>query len=224
MPIDKIIVGTMREEVMRQDVMAQNLANVSTSGYKRMLPFNDGGGFRTVLDRTQGTLSVTGGAMHVSIKGDGGWFVLSSNGRQQLTRDGSFQMTADGTLTSADGRPVQGRGGGDIKLDPRAPVDVGEDGSIHQNGQRVAQLLVVDPGAAAALQPAGRASYEAPGATFTPMNATVTTGHVEMANVNPMHEMTDYMMSMRSFEFGQKSLQIDNEIQRLLIRDVGRTK
>lgn len=225
MPIDRIVVGTMREEASRQDTIAQNLANVSTAGYRRQLPFNDGSGFRTVLDRSQGLLTETASPLDLSIRGNGGWFVVSNNGQAQLTRDGSFQVGADGVLATRDGRPVRGRGGDTIKLDPTAAYEVGQDGTIRQRGQAVDQVLVVDPGADTPLRSVGRASYEVPAdAQLTPMNAVLEQGRVEAANVNPLTEMTEFMMSARSFEFGQKALSIDSEIQRMLIRDVGRTR
>lgn len=225
MPIDRIVVGTMREEASRQDTIAHNLANVSTNGHRRLLPFNDGSGFRTVIDQTQGVFTETANPLDLSIRGNGGWFVVSNNGRAQLTRDGAFQVGADGVLATRDGRAVRGRGGDTIKLDPTAPYEVGQDGTIRQRGQAVDQVLVVDPGADAPLRPVGRASYEAPAdAALTPMNAVVQQGRLEAANVNPLTEMTEFMMSARSFEFGQKSLSIDGEISRMLVRDVGRTR
>lgn len=225
MPIDNIVVSTMREESMRQDTIAQNLANVSTAGYRRLMPFNDGNGFRTVYDRTQGMLSNSGGPLDVAIRGNGGWFVVTDNGQPQLTRDGSFRVDAKGVITTQDGRPVRGRGGDTITVDPTAPVEVGQDGTIRQRGQNIDQLLVVDPGGDAPLRGIGRAAYEVPAETaLTPMNAVVEQGRFEMANVNPLIEMTEFMMSARSFEFGQKALHIDGELNRLLVRDVGRNR
>src|ERR1700722_2420103 len=120
----------------RQDVIANNLANAQTIGFKKDLtlfkqrptasqenpahadwsdPMMDrmGGGtfaMPTAVDTTQGELQHTGSNLDVAIDG-GGYFAVDANGKQKLTRNGEFLIDRDGNLILAGGE-------GEKVLDP----------------------------------------------------------------------------------------------------------
>src|SRR5580698_4580763 len=108
------------------DVVGNNLANLNTTGFKAStVDFSDvmaqelgvGSGnsqiglgvlpISTVQDFTQGSLTTTGGALDAAIEGNGFFVVSDSNNNQLYTRDGSFQLNANGDLVTATGQNVQ---------------------------------------------------------------------------------------------------------------------
>lgn len=120
----------------QMDVIAQNLANVSTNGYKRQRAvFEDllyqtlrqpgaqssqqtevpsglqiGTGVQPIATErifTQGNIQQTGNALDVAIQGDGLFQVLLPDGTTAYTRDGAFQLNSQGQLVTSSGYPVQ---------------------------------------------------------------------------------------------------------------------
>ena len=109
------------------DVVANNLANLNTTGYKdSTVSFQDlvtestGAGLAqtqvgfgvappvTTAQFTQGSLETAGGTLDSAIQGQGFFVIESATGAQQYTRDGTFQLAADGTLQTENGADVQG--------------------------------------------------------------------------------------------------------------------
>ena len=168
----------------RQDVLANNLANAETVGFKREIaafaerlraseagrregPSNDlmdalSGGLwlaRTETDFSEGAFVRTDNPLDVALAGPG-FLRVAANGREYLTRDGRMLMTADGRLVSAiDGAAILGRGGQPIRLNPRGgEISIDEDGRILQGGVGGGRLALVDVKNYQALRKAGRES------------------------------------------------------------------
>jgi flagellar basal body rod protein FlgG len=160
-------------QMARQDVEANNLANVDTVAFKpdsfsirqRDVARKEDGLFHlsssTMLERLGGgvmplptrvdtspaALRETGDPLDIAIEGHGFFGVRYGDGPDslRLTRDGRMTLNAQGTLVRAtDGSPMLGAGGGPIRLDPTLPVAIDADGTIRQAGEPVAQLMVVD--------------------------------------------------------------------------------
>jgi flagellar basal-body rod protein FlgF len=155
----------------RQDVLANNLANMETVAYKpsqvdmrERLPerledtdvFADphlllerlGGGLFVApsrIDLGQGGMTATGNDLDLAIEGDGMFVVRVGEGDAglRLTRDGRFTMNSRGTLVTRNGHEVVGAGRRPIRLDSDQPVQVTRDGAIEQNGAVVGRLQVV---------------------------------------------------------------------------------
>jgi flagellar basal body rod protein FlgG len=169
----------------RQDVMANNLANVNTVGFKPDMVLNRarlperlesgadvnpqllleqlGGGALvnpTYISQSQGALKATGNPLDVAIDGEG-YFVVAGDkndgaGSFRLTRDGRFTLNSGGELVmAATGRRVLDVNGRAIELDPAAPVEINADGTITQNGAVAAQLQIVAPADPRSLEKAG---------------------------------------------------------------------
>jgi flagellar basal body rod protein FlgG len=110
----------------RLEIATQNLANVSTDGYRRIAAR----GFITALgvaiarqpSRERGGLRRTGRDLDFAIVGDGSFRVRDGAGRLALTRNGAFVRAGDGTLRDASGRTLQGSHGA-IRLAPGGRVD-----------------------------------------------------------------------------------------------------
>src|SRR5689334_4298751 len=155
----------------RQDVIANNLANSETVGFKRDLTTfqerstalrergqgdtwsdpiqeNIGGGMLlsgTQIDREQGVLDRTGNPFDLAIEGDG-YFAVANGDQTRLTRNGQMMLNHDGELILANARSqrVLDVNGKPIKLETGKNTTISEDGEISQDGQPVARVGVFD--------------------------------------------------------------------------------
>jgi flagellar basal-body rod protein FlgF len=176
----------------RMDVLANNLANVGTVGFKSdspvlrqrdaariedglHLPSNAmlerlGAGVMPVANRTsfeQGTLTTTDNPLDLAIDGEGFFVLLDERAedteRLRLTRDGRFTRNGDGTLVgAASGQPVLDIANRQIVIENPSPILVGPDGSIRQNGVMVAQLQVASVPDRNRLGKVGNGMFRAP--------------------------------------------------------------
>lgn len=176
----------------RMDVLSNNLANLSTVGYKPDLPITKqratardedgvvlpsdtmlerlGGGAhqgRTRTQFSQGALLSTGSELDCALQGPG-FFVLresdSQNGETlRLTRNGRFSVDGQNRLVSAEtGLPVMSATGDPIKVSPRAPVSINGDGTVRQNGASVGKIMVFDVPSTDQLAKVGHSMFSAP--------------------------------------------------------------
>ncbi|MBX3378197.1 MAG: flagellar hook basal-body protein [Phycisphaeraceae bacterium] len=176
----------------RMDVLANNLANLSTVGFKAdspvlmqrdpvriedgvMLPSDTmlerlGAGVMPARNRIsfeQGSMISTGNPLDVAIEGNGFFVLLDERAeeadRLRLTRDGRFTRNGDGTLvSSASGRPVLDTSNRQIVLPDASPILIGPDGSIRQNGAEVAKLQVCSVPDQSRLAKVGNGMFRAP--------------------------------------------------------------
>ncbi|MBU3621870.1 flagellar basal body rod protein FlgF [Polynucleobacter sp. CS-Odin-A6] len=127
----------------QQSTNSNNLANVSTTGFKAQIDsFLSvpvlGGGIDTRAfvinasngtDFTPGAIQQTGRTLDVAIEGKGWFSVQRPDGSEGLTRNGSFKVSENGILQTAGGRNVLG-GGGPITIPPNVNISIGADGTI----------------------------------------------------------------------------------------------
>jgi flagellar basal-body rod protein FlgG len=177
----------------RQDVIANNLANASTVGFKRdltafsqRLPESQenpgpsdladdlldrlGGGMFVAPTRTDfrdGSVRQSGNDLDVAIAGEG-FFAVQVDGQGQtatrLTRDGRMNLAADGRLVTTVGKhDVLDTQGRTIRLDPARAVEIDEQGTIRQAGEAVARIRLAAVDDVDKLQHLGGGLYEAKG-------------------------------------------------------------
>jgi flagellar basal-body rod protein FlgF len=209
-----IAASGMVAEQMRQDQIANDLANASTPGYKAdrvtQRSFGDlllknqatgqmvgplGLGVQAnamTTDLAPQPLRETGEPLDLAIAGEG-WFAVSTPQGTRYTRNGQFSASARGTLVDAQGNEVQGRGGGTVRIDAQG----------HVNPRDVAIFTLT------------RATKQGDNLfTGTPAGAgtgTVRTGALEGSGVDPTRTMVDMIASFRAFEAGQKTIQTIDE-------------
>ncbi|HJY04849.1 MAG TPA: flagellar basal-body rod protein FlgG [Bryobacteraceae bacterium] len=240
----------------QMDVIANNLANVSTNGFKRSRAvFEDliyqtlrqpgaqssqqtqlpsglqiGTGVRPVATErmfTQGNLQQTGNWKDVAINGQGFFQVLRPDGSTAYTRDGSFQIDAEGQLVTSSGYQIQPA----ITIPPNAQsVTIGRDGVVTitqqdsplpaQVGslqlvtfinpvgmQAVGENLFIETGSS------GPPNLNTPGADGTGL---LSQGYVETSNVNVVEELVNMIQTQRAYEINSKAVQTsDQMLQRL---------
>ncbi len=212
-----IAASGMIAEQMRQDQLANELANASTPGYKPdriaqrsfpdLLLSNSATGqvvgplgtgsyaAREVTDLDPQPLRDTGEPLDLAIAGTGFFGVQTAQGLR-YTRDGQFTESAAGTLTDALGNQVLGQNGQPVRV-TNGRVAAADVGVFNVTGARK-QGDDLFTGAAA-----GRAT------------GTVRTGALEGSGVDPTKTMVDMMASFRAYEAGQRSIQsIDSTLQR----------
>jgi flagellar basal-body rod protein FlgF len=227
----------------RQNVIANNLANADTVGFKeevatfaerqpeplagsRAGPSADGlanlsGGLwlgQTHTHFGQGTLVPTGAATDVALEGPG-FLVVQGDDQPLYTRDGRFVRDTDGMLRSAtDGAPVLSPSGAPILTNPRGADPVfDEDGRIWQDGAVVGQLAVVDFADLGALRQAGAARFDAGEAETVSSPARIRQGHVESSGVEPVKELVNMIETSRAYQMNASMVSLqDQSVGRLV--------
>ena len=172
------------------------------------------------FDPRHGTIKATDVPLDVALLG-AGFFEVETDAGPAYTRNGQFKLDARGTLMTAQGHPVEGRGGR-ITLAP-GPVTIASNGQVTQAGKVVGQLKVMD------LEGAGAISHPESGlyaAAATPRElpdaqVQVRQGALENSNVDHMAEMVRMVQTMRHFETMTKVVQGYDDMMGTAIRKLG---
>lgn len=212
--------GLMKE----MQVVANNLANSSTTGYKtdRAIfaeflvgtgPSQDslsmGGLAGHSFKLAQGDMNFTGGQFDLAVQGEG-FFVLQTEQGPRLSRAGHFQLSPESTLVDPFGNSVLGAGGNPITIPPGASqVSIGSDGSISANGQLIDRVGVVT--AQGELQRDSNTMFSAPQGYAPFEEATVVQGALEQSNVMPVLEVARMIEVQRAYEAGQAMLEREDQ-------------
>jgi flagellar basal-body rod protein FlgF len=235
----------------RQDVIANNLANSETVGFKKDLALfqelgtearlrgldprrhsnpgleSIGGGLRvrpTFVDRSQGELEHTGGAMDVAIHGDG-FFAVRQQGRLMLTRDGRFMVNSAGHLAMASsGLEVLDTRQRPIGLRPDLPVTINQAGEITQGKDLMGRIGLFDVPDPQRLrkQGAGLLTYADAERALRPAQATLRSSFVERANVEPAEELARLLDTQRQLEANANMIRYQDQMLGKLVNEVGK--
>lgn len=231
----------MQARMQSLDIVANNIANASTGGYKNDSEFYtvftseaadaDGEDVPTTLpmiqkhwtDFSQGTLESTNNPLDLGLQGSG-FFAVQGPSGPLYTRHGSFKLSATGTLVTGDGFAVMDRTGQAITLTPNQRVEVSPDGSLHQNGQVVAQVQLVDFKEPGAVTKQGHNYFQniSGKAPSDAADVQVYQGKVEGSNVSPAHGAMRLVTLTRQFEMMQKAISISNDMGREAIEQVAK--
>jgi flagellar basal body rod protein FlgG len=230
----------MRTRMESLELLANNLANTETGGYKADREFYSlyssldasadplTGDLTTQpvieshwTDFAQGELRNTTNALDFAIDGDGLFGVQTAHG-VRYTRNGSFRVMPSGALATSDGSTIRAQGGGQIILQPDIPVDVLPDGTVRQGLQTVGQMEIVSFDRSS-INKEGT-SYYAPfaGAKPKPATGSVLQGKLEQSNVGAAESSVRLIAIMRQFEMLQKAASIGNDLNKEAITEVAR--
>lgn len=226
--MDRMIYLSMagaKMNMQRQDVLSNNLANVSTTGFRaelqamRAVPVRGDGastrvyGLETTVgyDDTSGPLTFTGRALDVAPQGKSWLSVQGLDGTEAYTRAGSFQVNAEGNLVTQSGLTVIGDGG-PINIPANTTPSIAPDGTVsarQTNGKvvGVGKLKLVTP--EAKLVRGEDSLFRSADGTELPADATarVQDGALEGSNVNPIETMVSMIAAARQFETQMKMIQ-----------------
>jgi flagellar basal-body rod protein FlgF len=229
--MDRLIYTSMtgaNAAAQRQAVLANNLANASSNGFRaelstfRAVPLNGDGASTRVfaLEATSGhsdqpgPVQRTGRALDAMAQGNAWFAVQGLDGTEAYTRNGSFEVTPTGQLVNSSGLPVLSDGGAPIELPPNATVILGNDGTIsakvgNQPSTTVGRLKLVTATPDQPLQRGTDGLFRT--ATQDPLpqdgTARIQTGAVEGSNVNPVTTMVGMIEAARQFEAQMRLLQ-----------------
>lgn len=227
----------------RLEVLANNLANVDTPGFKRDLAvfqsrlaeatergmdapgsgtMNDiGGGVRfgaTLTDFSPGPIKHTGLDTDMAIDGDA-FFVVRRNDGDYLTRAGNFMVDGQGRLVTQQGDSLVSDSGSPVVIPPEdGPWAVSPDGGIAQ-GSNVSLLAMVRPQSAGDMVKVGDNLYR-PLSTPRPLEPAqrrVMSGHLEASGVKPTLEMMELIEASRAYESNVSMIRNQDQIMGTLI-------
>jgi len=247
-PAYYVAAGSLNARSLQLDVVANNLANAATVGYKSERSFfqvfnkaaqssralartrdvNDG----TVLaqrglDMSQGATKHTGRNLDLAIEGDAFFLVRTPQGLR-ATRDGRFKLGKDGELQSLDGSSVMGKNGQTLSLDPALPVvGIGPDGTITQGPSAQEQKVIGQLDLKAYANPSamvrmGTLRFDPGGQQEVPPKATVAQGYLEQSGVDVAACMVEMIRINRLFEMSLKvASTLSNDLDARSINDVG---
>jgi len=236
-------------QAARLNVIANNLANVDTVGFKRDLALfqaryaeetergidypgsrtiNDVGGGVVVREtRTQhnpGPMADTGNVTDMAIGGPG-FFMVRDGQQDYLTRAGNFVLSNTGALETQEGHAVLDDARQPIQIDPAGPTwDVMTDGTISQAGTNI-RLALVEPPSLGDLAKVGENRFM-PLATTQPVpeaDRRVLNRRLEMSGVKPALEMMDMIEASRAFEANVNLIRNQDQMLGTLINRVMRT-
>jgi flagellar basal-body rod protein FlgF len=238
-PLTATAASGLRARMESLDLLANNVANASTGGYKADREFyslyvapeaQEAGSSSTMplierpwVDLSQGTIRNTGNSLDLALSGKGFFSVDGPNG-PLYTRNGNFRLDPTGKLVTAEGYPVRGAAGA-VTLQGSLPVQILNDGTIQQGGQSVGQLSVADFPGPLGVQKQGSNYFRAADADQKPVaatGATVEQGKLEDSNAGSAEAAVRLVGIMRQFEMLQKAAQIGNDMGKQAIEQVAR--
>jgi flagellar basal-body rod protein FlgF len=219
------------------NVVTNNMANVSTVGYKRRIndfskimsdklnpPVKKDGEPESpvVYDFTQGTLDQTGGKLDFAICGKG-FFAVETPDGPLYTRNGMFHLDHDGKLVDSQGRFVSGQAG-PISIPPTVgimDVSVALDGTVSAGGVMVGKLKLADFGDNQdKLMAVGANCFKMTDSKIKPAipkDTTVQQGSLEGSNVQLVEELVDMIMVSRMYESNMKFLNVQKDSSQSLM-------
>lgn len=216
------------QNTLAQRAHANNLANLSTSGFRRdfeqarsMPLFGDGYPARVyamserpATDFTPGSLQETGNELDVAIEGEGWLAVQAADGSEAYVRTASMKIDALGMLRTGSGLPVLGNAG-PIAVPPQQQIEIGQDGtiSIRSLGEapnvvaQVDRIKMVNPDPKSLVKGEdGMIRLKEPATQQADANVRLTSGFLESSNVNAVAEMTSMLALARQFELHVKMM------------------
>ena len=213
------------------DVIAGNLANMSTPGYRaERVVFADwlapqkGAGIprgdsqlaftqdrATYRDRAEGTLTQTGNPLDIALSGDGYFTVATPNGTR-LTRAGRFTLQADGTISDAAGNALLDVNNQKLSVAPSDTVlTISADGAISSQNGPIGKIAVVTPSDPNRMTAEGGRLLRADVPTTPVATPKLVQGAVEDSNVQPTAELVRMMSTEREFQFATQFAEAEGQ-------------
>lgn len=239
---NSLLVGLTAQMTLRRnmEIVSNNLANVSTSGFKRETPAfeelivpveADSAQMRkisfvrdwgVIRDMSGGPMQQTGAPLDVAIEGDG-FMVVRTPAGERFTRDGHFQLDASGKIVNPDGFPVLSEGG-EITIPPgETSIRIGQDGTVSTPQGIIGKIRVVSL-PHASLRKEGGNLYRSDQQPAPAAGARVVQGAIERSNVQPVVEMTRMIEIMRAYQSSTETLNATDDIIRRAVQRLGEVK
>ena len=211
--------------VRELQVVANNIANASTTGYRQeglifgeYIKRTEGGSSISMAtanirntSHLQGGLVPTGGQLDFAIEGDG-YFAIETPAGERLTRAGNFALSAEGDLVTHDGFRVLDAGGAPVFIPPDVTnLGMAADGTLSAEGKPLAQLGLFRPSDPTGLVREDGVMFRAEGGTEPLLETRILQGFLEGSNVDPIEQVARMIEVQRAYEMGQSFLEAENE-------------
>jgi flagellar basal-body rod protein FlgF len=236
------LIGLSRQVALQRqmDVVANNIANLDTTGFKAekvlfdeyLMPVARDMEFRTpdqrlsftedwttIHDMSNGPVVETGNPLDVALGGKG-YLAVETPAGERYTRTGSLQIATDGTLVDLDGNAVLGELG-PIRFDPsETDISISTDGTVTTSAGSKGRLRLVEFADDQAPRREGDNLWS--GADpITATSTTVTQGAIEKSNVSGVGEITLMIRVQRAYEAVASMLERQDQMQQSAIRQLG---
>lgn len=222
------------------DVIANNIANVSTPGFKResvkfeellqtvrpaegqkgtqqMSFVKDAGVLR---DLSGGRMETTGAQFDLAINGNG-YFAIQTPQGERYTRNGHFTLNAEGIVVTQEGNPVLGDGGPITIAPDDGDISFGVDGTISGKQGQLGKIRLVDFANPRELQKQGDSLYSTAQTANPASGATLSQGMLESSNVQPVVEISRMIEIMRAYEATSTLEKGSSDMKRQAIQKLG---
>ena len=243
-PLSISAASGMRARMESLDMLANNLANSTTVGYKSDREFYSlyasaeatagsaeaPGGADTApviethwTDLAQGVLRTTGNSLDLAIDG-GGFFTVKGPTGNLYTRNGNFRLSPSGALATADGYPLLTANGGSIQSQTEAPLEITPDGMVSQQGQSLGQIQLVSFSSTATINKQGANYFRLTDPNEKPAQSTavVYQGQLEDSNAGGAEGAVRLVSIMRQFEMLQRAAKIGSEMDQQAVQQVAK--
>jgi flagellar basal-body rod protein FlgF len=235
--MDQLLISAasgMKARMDSLDMLANNMANSGTSGFKadrefynlyeQSLPMVE----RQYTDYSQGQLLPTGNPLNVALNGKG-FFALNAPAGVVYTRAGTFRVSADNQLETAEGYTLRNvlQNGKPIDVDPKQTIDIAKDGTVSQGGQNLGQIEIAQPASPSdTLKKLGSTYFALLDKNAAVPAAGVETevlqGQIEQSNVPVGDSAVKLVSVMRQFEMMQKAINLGTEMNKQALTDVAK--
>jgi flagellar basal-body rod protein FlgF len=224
----------------QMDVVANNIANINTTGFKaetmlyeefvmpvardkdfalldQQLSFTQD--WATIHDLAPGSIVQTGNPLDVALSGEGFLAVQTPEG-ERWTKSGALQINAEGTLVNFDGHPVMGDGG-EISFDAgETDIMIDSTGNVSTSAGAKGRLRVVEFDNPQELAREGNNLFSG-GEPLAAVETRVVQGAIEKSNVSGVGEMTEMIRVQRAYQSIASMVQRQDEIRRSAIQKLG---
>jgi flagellar basal-body rod protein FlgF len=237
-PLTATAASGLRARMESLDLLANNVANASTGGYKADREFyslyvapeaqdTEPNSTMPVIEKpwvdfSQGVVHSTGSPLDLALTGKG-FFAVQAPGGPLYTRNGNFRLAADGKLVTSDGYEVQTAKGAALTMQPARPFEISKDGTVTQNGTVIGQLAVVDFTSGLTKQGSNYFRVADPAVLPAPHSGTlVEQGKLESSNSGAAEAAVRLIGVMRQFEMLQKAAALGNDMNKRAIEEVAK--
>lgn len=236
------LINLSRQIALRRqmDVVANNMANINTTGFKaqeilfeewvnpvardqdfvgsdQQLSFTED--WATMTDMAPGAFAQTGSPLDVALEGDG-FFVVDTPAGERWTRSGAFQLNTDGMLVDLSGNPVQGEGG-QITFDPtETEFQIAADGTILTSNGSKGKLRIVEFDDPRVLTREGNNLYSG-GEPLANVETRAMQGFIERSNVSGVTEMAEMIRVNRAYQTLASIMEREDQLRSAAIRRLG---
>lgn len=221
------IADNMGAKQKNMDIVANNLANINTTGYKRELPFSEiitrykDTPLKQLTDYSQGNLIETHNPLDLAVSGDVYFSLKTANG-MEYTKNGRFRISNDGFLVNEQGDKVMGRKGeinfNNYTLDSKATISVSKKGEIQVGDSVVDDLLITKVDNSLQLDRKQGLNFESDNNAVTEASEDefeLQQGYLEESNTNAIFEMQAMIDINKDFETSQKMMNfLDSSLEK----------